>query len=107
MTEKAPQRGVTMSEVDMLASRDAAQSGPSGAAAVELDCKGLLCPLPVYRASQAISRLEPGSVLRVECTDPGSLADFPAFARQRNLTLLSATVRDGVQVFELRKEADA
>jgi len=95
-----------MSEVDMLASRGAAKSGSSGAA-VELDCKGLLCPLPVYRASQAISRLEPGAVLRVECTDRGSLADFPAFARQRNLTLLSATERDGVQVFELRKEADA
>ena len=71
---------------------------------VELDCKGLLCPLPVYKTSQALSRLEPGQVLRVECTDPGSLADFPALARQRDLTLLSAEERDGVQVFRLRKE---
>jgi len=84
-----------------------AQSVPSGTAAIELDCKGLLCPLPVYRASQALSRLGAGEVLRVECTDPGSLADFPAFARQRNLTLLSATEREGVQVFELRREAEA
>jgi tRNA 2-thiouridine synthesizing protein A len=96
-----------MSEVDILAGSGVAKGAPSGAANVELDCKGLLCPLPVYRASQAVSRLAPGGVLRVECTDPGSLADFPAFARQRNLTLLSATERDGVQVFELRKEADA
>jgi tRNA 2-thiouridine synthesizing protein A len=96
-----------MSEADLLAGRGAVQAGPSGAAQVELDCKGLLCPLPVYRASQAVDRLEPGGVLRVECTDPGSLADFPAFARQRNLTLLTATERDGVQVFELRKGADA
>ncbi len=71
----------------------------------ELDCKGLLCPLPVYRTSQAIGRLKPGQVLRVECTDPGSLADFPAFARQRGLALLSAAAEDGVQVFYLRKEA--
>jgi tRNA 2-thiouridine synthesizing protein A len=69
---------------------------------VELDCRGLLCPLPVYRASQAIGKLAPGQVLRVECTDPGSLADFPALARQRGLTLLSAEEWDGVQVFRLR-----
>jgi len=71
----------------------------------ELDCKGLLCPLPVYRTSQAMGRLAPGQVLKVECTDPGSLADFPAFARQRGHALLSASALDGVQVFYLRKEA--
>ena len=96
-----------MAEMDTAADRAATDAEPSRGAKVQLDCKGLLCPLPVYRASQAISRLEPGDVLRIECTDPGSLADFPAFARQRSLTLLSATERDGVQVFELRKEADA
>ena len=72
----------------------------------ELDCRGLLCPLPVYQASRAIGRLQPGQVLRVECTDPGSLADFPALARQRGLTLLSAEEREGVQVFRLRKEGE-
>jgi len=77
------------------------------AADVELDCKGLLCPLPVYRTSQALNRLSAGQVLRVECTDPGSLADFPALARQRGLVLLSAEERHGVQVFRLRKEPAA
>ena len=77
------------------------------AADLELDCKGLLCPLPVYRTSQALNRLGAGQILRVECTDPGSLADFPALARQRGLTLLSAAERDGVQVFHLRKAVDA
>jgi len=77
------------------------------AADLELDCKGLLCPLPVYRTSQALDRLGAGQILRVECTDPGSLADFPALARQRGLTLLSAAERDGVQVFHLRKAVDA
>ena len=71
----------------------------------QLDCRGLLCPLPIYRTSQAIGRLQQGQVLRVECTDPGSLADFPAFARQRGHALLSAAAEDGVQVFYLRKEA--
>jgi tRNA 2-thiouridine synthesizing protein A len=71
-----------------------------------LDCKGLLCPLPVYRAGQAMTKLAPGQVLRIECTDPGSLEDFPAFARQRGHTLLSAEDRGSVQVFLIRKGGD-
>jgi len=69
----------------------------------ELDCKGLLCPLPVYKASQALNRLRPGQVLRVECTDPGSLADFPALARQRGDVLLSSAKQGDVQVFLIKK----
>ncbi len=74
---------------------------------LELDCRGLLCPLPVYQASQALARLRPGQALRVVCTDPGSLADFPALARQRGLLLLSAEERDGVQTFRLLKQEAA
>jgi TusA-related sulfurtransferase len=70
----------------------------------QLDCKGLLCPLPVYRAAQAMDRLTPGQVLRVECTDRGSLKDFEAFARQREYTLLVAEDRGETQVFHLRKD---
>jgi tRNA 2-thiouridine synthesizing protein A len=69
----------------------------------QLDCKGLLCPLPIYRTAQAMSKLKGGEVLRIECTDPGSLADFPAFARQRGHALVSAEEHNGVQVFHLRK----
>ena len=73
----------------------------------ELDCKGLLCPLPVYRTAQALERLTVGQILKIECTDPGSLADFPALARQRGHTLLASEAGDGVQVFFMRKEAPA
>ncbi len=88
--------------------RGAAAGAPAetSVADAELDCRGLLCPLPVYQASRAIDRLLPGQALRVVCTDPGSLADFPALARQRGLALLSAEERDGVQVFRLRKDGD-
>jgi tRNA 2-thiouridine synthesizing protein A len=50
--------------------------------------------------------LTSGQVLHVECTDPGSLKDFEAFARQRGHTLLSAETRGEVQVFFLRKEGE-
>ena len=79
------------------------QGARTETATAQLDCKGLLCPLPIYRTAQAMGKLKGGEVLRVECTDPGSLADFPAFARQRGHTLVSAEEHDGVQVFMLRK----
>jgi tRNA 2-thiouridine synthesizing protein A len=100
MSDRTTREGGTMRDVE--AARAQTDAGPSPDA--ELDCRGLLCPLPVYQASRAIDRLQPGQALRVECTDPGSLADFPALARQRGLTLLSAEERDGIQVFRLRKE---
>lgn len=68
-----------------------------------LDCSGLLCPLPVYRAAIALAKLEVGDVLELICTDPGSLEDIPALARQRGETLLASEDRDGRQVFWLEK----
>jgi tRNA 2-thiouridine synthesizing protein A len=65
-----------------------------GRIAASCDTSGLLCPLPVYRASVALNALEPGQVLELVCTDPGSAADIPAFAHQRGDELL-ATREDG------------
>ena len=48
----------------------------------ELDVKGLNCPLPILRTKKTLAEMESGQVLRVLATDPGSLKDFPAFAKQ-------------------------
>lgn len=45
-----------------------------------LDVKGLNCPMPVVRTSQAIDELEPGDVLAVHATDPGSVSDIAGWA---------------------------
>lgn len=68
-----------------------------------LDCQGLLCPLPIYKASMAMKQLSPGEVLEIICTDPGSLEDFPAFARQGGHQLLSSQDHDGQQKFHILK----
>ncbi|HSR16171.1 MAG TPA: sulfurtransferase TusA family protein [Gemmatimonadales bacterium] len=70
-----------------------------------LDTSGLLCPLPVYKAAMALARLAPGEILRLICTDPGSLEDIPALARQRGDTLLSSSTVGNTQVFLLEKGA--
>ncbi len=68
-----------------------------------LDTSGLLCPLPVYKAGMVLGRLKPGKVLELICTDPGSLADVPAMARQRGDTLLATEDMGGTQRFWIRK----
>jgi tRNA 2-thiouridine synthesizing protein A len=70
---------------------------------VELDCSGLLCPLPVYQASLALGELSPGQVLRLTTTDPGALEDIPALARQNGSILLSAERNEDNQVFWIEK----
>lgn len=46
-----------------------------------LDARGLLCPMPVIKAQDRIAGLRPGMVLDVLATDPGTLADVPAWCR--------------------------
>lgn len=71
-----------------------------------LDCRGLKCPMPIYKSSLAMKQLEAGQVLEIICTDPGSLSDFPAFAKQGKHELLSSEEKDGVQTFHIRKRVD-
>ena len=46
-----------------------------------LDFKGLPCPMPVVKISQEIKSVGVGQVVEVHTTDPGSLSDFPAWAK--------------------------
>jgi tRNA 2-thiouridine synthesizing protein A len=48
----------------------------------ELDTRGLNCPLPILKAKKALADMHTGEVLKVIATDPGSMRDFQAFARQ-------------------------
>ena len=69
----------------------------------ELDARGLNCPLPILRAKKAINGLESGQVLRIIATDPGSVKDFEAFAKQTGNELMESTENDGEYAFRLRK----
>ena len=55
----------------------------------EIDTRGLNCPLTILKAKKALAELEAGQVLKVLATDPGSLRDFQAFARQTGNELLA------------------
>ncbi len=54
----------------------------------EIDTRGLNCPLPILKAKKALAEMGSGQVLKVLATDPGSMRDFQAFARQTGNELL-------------------
>ena len=56
----------------------------------EIDTRGLNCPLPILRAKKALTELESGQVLKVTATDPGSVRDFAAFAKQTGHSLIDS-----------------
>ncbi len=70
----------------------------------ELDACGLNCPLPILRAKKSLSSLESGQVLRIIATDPGSVKDFEAFAKQTGNELLESSEEGGKFHFLVKKK---
>lgn len=71
----------------------------------ELDATGLNCPLPILRAKKALATLATGQVLRVVSTDPGSVKDFDAFAKQTGNTLVESRQEAGKYLFLIKKNS--
>ena len=69
----------------------------------ELDTRGLNCPLPILKAKKALAEMHTGELLRVVSTDPGSMRDFQAFARQTGNQLLEQTQDNSEFVHVLRR----
>ncbi|MCB1735417.1 MAG: sulfurtransferase TusA family protein [Gammaproteobacteria bacterium] len=69
----------------------------------ELDASGLNCPLPILRTKKALGKMESGQVLRVIATDPGSIKDMEAFAKQTGNELIESGEEGGKYTFLMRK----
>jgi tRNA 2-thiouridine synthesizing protein A len=69
----------------------------------ELDTRGLNCPLPILKAKKALAEMQTGEVLKVVSTDPGSVRDFQAFARQTGNELLEQANGPGEFVHVLKR----
>ena len=71
----------------------------------EVDARGLNCPLPILRAKKGLAEMQAGQVLRIVATDPGSVKDFAAFARQTGNELLSTAETESkeFEFFMMRK----
>lgn len=70
---------------------------------VEIDTRGLNCPLPILKAKKALAGMQSGQVLKVVSTDTGSVRDFAAFAKQTGNELLSQTTEGSDFVHILKR----
>ena len=73
---------------------------------VVLDCRRLLCPLPVIRVQDRVATLSAGDELEAVCTDPGALNDIPAWCRINGHAVLETRTAGGEHVVVLRVQDD-
>ncbi len=69
---------------------------------VELDCEGLLCPLPVLRARKRLMAMRPGQVLAVRATDAMAAIDLPHFCAEAGHVFLETRHEGAVGVYLIR-----
>ena len=69
----------------------------------EVDTRGMNCPLPILKAKKALADMAPGDVLKVVSTDPGSMRDFQAFAKQTGNDLVDQTTVSDEFIHLLRR----
>jgi len=70
-----------------------------------MDLKGLPCPMPVVKVSKGIKEIAVGQVLEAQTTDPGALADFPAWARTSGNEILKTEQGGGLIKFFIKRKA--
>ena len=69
-----------------------------------LDVQGLKCPLPILRTKKTLAQMITGQILHVMATDPASVDDFSAFARQTGNALVDQQTANGVFEFWLQRK---
>lgn len=67
-----------------------------------IDCRRLLCPMPVIRVQDRVALLPPGAELEARCTDPGALEDIPAWCRVHGHAVVETRSAEGEQVVVVR-----
>ena len=69
------------------------------------DLKGLACPMPVVKVSKGIKEVEVGQIIEALTTDPGSMTDFPAWARTSGNEIVKTEQEDDVIRFYIKRLA--
>ncbi len=88
---------------EAAAATSEAGAQPSEQPALELDCRGLACPLPILKTKKAMDGLAVGQLLKMVATDPGSVPDVAAFSRRTGHEVVSQSEGGGEFVFVIRK----
>ena len=76
---------------------------PENEVNLKLNLEGLLCPIPVVKVAKAVKDLPLGGVLEATATDPGVLADIPAWARTTGNEVIKIEREGKLVKFQLRR----
>jgi tRNA 2-thiouridine synthesizing protein A len=71
---------------------------------LEIDARGLHCPMPLLKAKQALYAIAAGDKLRVVATDRGSVRDFHAFAALSGHNVQAFSEKEGEFYYVLIKK---
>jgi tRNA 2-thiouridine synthesizing protein A len=69
-----------------------------------LDCKGLMCPMPIVKLAKKMKELKVGQVLELVVDDPGSKEDVPAWCSRTGNELLGMEEEGNVLLFYIKKK---
>jgi tRNA 2-thiouridine synthesizing protein A len=71
---------------------------------LELDCRDLLCPMPVIELGRRVGEVPVGGLVAVVATDVAARTDVPAWCRMRGQEYVGEEVTaDGVARYVVRR----
>ena len=68
-----------------------------------MDLKGLPCPMPVVKISKGIKEVQVGQIVQAITSDPGALADFPAWAKKSGNEILKTEQNGKITNFFIKR----
>jgi tRNA 2-thiouridine synthesizing protein A len=68
-----------------------------------LDCKGLMCPMPIVKLAKKMKELPVGKVLEMISDDIGSKEDVPAWSKRTNNQLVESREENGVFYYYIKR----
>lgn len=71
--------------------------------AIEIDARGLLCPLPVLKARRALLAMPEGALVRLLADDPAALLDVPHFCAEAGHAYLGDTELPDGRAYLIRR----
>ena len=69
---------------------------------IELDTRGLLCPLPVLKLRKAIQKIEANGKIRLITDDPAAIVDVPHFCNEQGYQITESLQENGNNLFIIK-----
>ena len=70
---------------------------------IEIDARGLLCPLPVLKLAKRMKSLAPGGQARLLADDPAAVVDVPHYCSESGHELVEVCEGGSHQAYLVRK----